>query len=59
MCNYSYLAVAELVEDVYQPGVGEAGGNVTRTEHPALGSGSFLSPPHPHRSHRRHHSHHV
>ena len=47
MCNYSNLAVAELVEDVDQPGVGEAGGNVPHTEHPALASGNLrlrLSP---------------
>ena len=41
MCNYLDLAVAELVEDVDQPGVGEAGGNVPRTEHPALRSGNL------------------
>ena len=45
--EYSHLAVAQLVEDVDQPGVGEAGGNVLRTEHPALRSGHLglrLSP---------------
>ena len=46
-CKYSHLAVAQLVEDVDQPGVGEAGGNVSCTKHPALGSGNLslrLSP---------------
>ena len=46
-CNSSHLSIAQPVEDVDQPGVGEAGGNVSCTKHPALGSGNLslrLSP---------------
>ena len=46
-CNSSHLSIAQPVEDVDQPGVGEAGGNVSCTKHSALVSGNLslrLSP---------------